>query len=87
VDWKALEQMLRVRLRTCFKINESKQTVFGAARIALISGADRFLDGFETTLSRQTLGGGPRGGNSASKSRWEPTLLSSVTFPLITNGL
>jgi len=67
-------------------MNESKQTVFEAARIVLISGADRFLDGFETTLSRHTLGGGPRWGNSASKSPWEPTL-SSVTFPLVTNGL
>jgi hypothetical protein len=26
--WKALKQTLRVCLRACFKINESKQTVF-----------------------------------------------------------
>jgi len=34
-DWKALEQMLRLCLSACFKINESKQNVFEAARIAL----------------------------------------------------
>jgi hypothetical protein len=56
-NWKALEQTLRVCLRAYFKMNESKRAVFEAAWIALGSGADRFLDYFETTLSRQTLCG------------------------------
>jgi hypothetical protein len=68
--------MLRVRLRTCFKINQSKQTVFEAARIALISGADHFLNGFVTTLSHQTLCGDPCRETRRVKLRGSPPYYS-----------